>query len=512
MRNFAATGLLISSFAWHGSFNLQLSGCFTQPAKTSHSSRKLITDAAGQPHFTRHLLKVSRRSLDASWSQSWSGLTPQGPYFRESGARKTILRNLVPGQVWSLEQVQGVIYVHVPVRMTIVKTSEGLLGYSAVAPTEEMLGLLRSLEDQEGSRLVHLVLPTTAAEHKLFAVALAQVRSDLHFWIVPDQFAFPINLPNELLGFPVGRTTLIPLPYSTNATPWSAEVPYRMLGPLPSKDGISIFEELCAYHSASETLLCCDLLVSVPQDPPDIVLRNDARALWWHGRDKATDDVVNAEAVAPFRLEKEREGWQKIALFSLYFQSEALGVANEPDGSISGALKFFQTAFPEDVSENARQLGWGAFYPFTWKPEWRSSFEYLSCAGALLVPPILAVLILNRRPRQVLEFVDEICTHFQFKRVVSCHFDAPAPAEADDVRDAFSFLEEGVRPVGELNVWEKMPWQARRRGEQPTGDLAFLVDFEKQLTDLGSIFPREPKVRRSFLGALEGSAAESQDG
>lgn len=200
---------------------------------------------------------------------------------------------------------------------------------------------------------------------------------------------------------------------------------------------------------------------------------------------------------------------KKIALFSLYFQSGALGVANEPDGSISGAIKFFRTAFPEDVSDNARQLGWGSFYPFTWKPEWRSSFERLSFAGALLVPPILAVLILNRRPRQVLEFVDEVCTHFQFKRVVSCHFDAPIPAGADDVRDAFSFLEEGVRPVDEFKIWENFPWLARRRGEQPAGELTFLRDFEKQLIDLGSIFPRGPKVRRSFLGALEGSDAES---
>ena len=377
---------------------------------------------------------------------------------------------------------------------------------------QKKMAAQESLEEQEDSRLAHLVLPTTAAEHKLFAVALAQVRSDLNFWIVPDQYAFPINLPNELLGFPIGRTKNIPLPYSHDATSWAAELPYRLLGPLPSKDGISTFEELCAYHSASETLLCCDLLVSVPQDPPEIVLKNDARALWWHGRDTATDDVASEKSIAAVRLEKEREGWQKIALFSLYFQSGALGVANEPDGSISGALKFFKTAFPEDVSENARQLGWGAFYPFTWKQEWRSSFAYLCCAGALLVPPILAVLILNRKPLQVLEFVDDVCTNFKFKRVVSCHFDAPVAAQADAVRDAFSFLEKGARPIDSLNAWEKLPWQVRRRGEQPTSDLVFLRDFEQQLTDLGTIFPRAPRVGRSFFGVLEGSATESTGG
>ncbi|CAK0845465.1 unnamed protein product [Prorocentrum cordatum] len=202
-------------------------------------------------------------------SQQWGGLTPQGPYFR-GGRRKTILRDLVPGQVWSLEQVQGVIYVHVPVRMALVRTSVGLVGYSAVAPTEEMLQLLSRIEEAAGERLAHLILPTTAAEHKLFAVALAQARSDLEFWIVPGQFAFPLNLPNELLGFPIGRTRPLPAQCSDTVAPWAAELPYRVLGPFPSKDGVSTFEELCAFHPASKTLLCVDLVVSVPSDPPSI--------------------------------------------------------------------------------------------------------------------------------------------------------------------------------------------------------------------------------------------------
>ena len=42
-----------------------------------------------------------------------------------------------------MTQVQGVIYVHVPVRMMLVRTrGAGLVAYGAVAPTAQMLELL----------------------------------------------------------------------------------------------------------------------------------------------------------------------------------------------------------------------------------------------------------------------------------------------------------------------------------------------------------------------------------
>ena len=45
--------------------------------------------------------------------------------------RATVRRELIPGRIWSFEQVQGLIYVHVPVRMTVVKLDTGgLFAYS----------------------------------------------------------------------------------------------------------------------------------------------------------------------------------------------------------------------------------------------------------------------------------------------------------------------------------------------------------------------------------------------
>ena len=44
-------------------------------------------------------------------------LLPLYPY----GRRRTLLSELIPGQLWSLEQLQGVYYVAVPVRLTVAR-------------------------------------------------------------------------------------------------------------------------------------------------------------------------------------------------------------------------------------------------------------------------------------------------------------------------------------------------------------------------------------------------------
>ena len=43
------------------------------------------------------------------------------------GRRRTLRRELVPGHIWSFEQLQGVFFVAVPIRMTAVKLNAGLL-------------------------------------------------------------------------------------------------------------------------------------------------------------------------------------------------------------------------------------------------------------------------------------------------------------------------------------------------------------------------------------------------
>lgn len=73
---------------------------------------------------------------DSMWPL-WLAL-PVAPYSR----RKTIRREVGPG-VWTFDQLIGIYYVHVPIRMTVIKMESGgggLMVFAPVAPTKECLG------------------------------------------------------------------------------------------------------------------------------------------------------------------------------------------------------------------------------------------------------------------------------------------------------------------------------------------------------------------------------------
>ena len=130
----------------------------------------------------------------------------------------------------------------------------------------------------------------------------------------------------------------------------------------------------------------------------------------------------------------------------------------------------------------ARALGWEGFIPWSWRPEWRQSFEALRSGGRPLVPPILQVAVINREPRRVLDFVETVARDFDFGRIVPCHFEASVAAGPREWSEAFDFLRR--TPVG---------GDGARKG-LPEADLAFLRDFERGLVELGSIRPAAPKV------------------
>ena len=121
----------------------------------------------------------------AASSDSSRGYGPllQGPFDFPSASRATVRTELVKGRMWSFEQVQGVIYVHVPVRMTVVKLDGGgLFVYAPVAPTAECLRLLAEIEAEHGA-VEHILLPTLAIEHKDFAGAFASKRPRAQLWV-----------------------------------------------------------------------------------------------------------------------------------------------------------------------------------------------------------------------------------------------------------------------------------------------------------------------------------------
>ena len=167
--------------------------------------------------------------------------------------------------MWSFEQVQGVIYVHVPVRMTVVKLDGGgLFVYAPVAPTAECLRLLAEIEAEHGA-VEHILLPTLAIEHKDFAGAFASKRPRAQLWVpirrrpaaqiashglrthvalpltspqvAPAQYSFPLDLPLTLQGFPRGTKLLPPEERADELVPWAKQLPYRIYGPLREKVG-----------------------------------------------------------------------------------------------------------------------------------------------------------------------------------------------------------------------------------------------------------------------------------
>ena len=109
------------------------------------------------------------RPADQRWP--WWPLLPLYPY----GRRRTLVRELIPGQIWSFEQLQGIFYVAVPIRMTVARVRGGLMLYAPVAPTTELLRQLRDLEARFGP-VRTIVLPTASGlEHKLPVPAMAMV-------------------------------------------------------------------------------------------------------------------------------------------------------------------------------------------------------------------------------------------------------------------------------------------------------------------------------------------------
>jgi hypothetical protein len=84
----------------------------------------------------RNIDSRSERLRQRSW-QFWFTL-PIYPY----NTRRTIRTEVTPDTIWTFDQVQGILYVVVPIRMTVVKlVGGGLLVYAPVAPTGECLEL-----------------------------------------------------------------------------------------------------------------------------------------------------------------------------------------------------------------------------------------------------------------------------------------------------------------------------------------------------------------------------------
>ena len=360
-------------------------------------------------------LTVAKGS-DRAWAL-WP-VVPIYPY----GYRRTLKREIIPGKLWLFEQVQGIFYVIVPIRMTVIKlASGGLMAFSPVAPTRECVRMMRELEAEHGE-VKYVILPTvTGVEHKYFAGPFARQFKNSQVYVAPNQWSFPLDLPMSWLGFPAKRTHT--LPADPRQTPFFDEFDYAIVGPIELS--VKPYTEVAFFHRETRSLLIIDTILSIPKEPP-IVVQQDPFPLMFHARDSAQDPLADTP-------ETRLKGWARIALFTFYFQPQKLNVP-----SLKRVLK------DAAKSPNRSKKNYFGLYPFDWQPDWYESFKQLRRDGRLLVAPILQTLIFNRGPRAVLDWADKIA-QWDFQQVIPCHFSAPIAATPADFRQAFDFLERPNR-------------------------------------------------------------------
>ena len=373
--------------------------------------------------------------------------------------RQTIRTEIVESTVWTFDQLQGIFYVVVPIRMSVVKLDVGgLLVYAPVAPTPECIRLVNELVADYGD-VKYIILPTTSGvEHKIFVGPFARCFRNAQVFVAPKQWSFPLNLPLSWLGLPANRTQV--LPEDISQTPFANEFDYAILGSIEL--GLGRFTEVAFFHRKSRTLLVTDTIVSVTASPPAIV-QLDAYPLLFHAKDQATDVVADTYA-------NRCKGWQRMTLFALYFSPSDL--------EVPGWKVLFSNAFK--AKDRSKKAYFGLF-PFKWRQNWQRSFELLR-DRQLFVAPILQTLILNRAPTETIAWAD-IVASWNFERIIPCHFDSPIAAQPQQFRQAFAFLEPGATSSYPL----------------PQADFKFLKTLDVSLQKTGIVPPAADKLSRSQI-------------
>ncbi len=364
---------------------------------------------------SQKLHRQPKNSQDHSW-RFWATV-PIYPYSK----RRTICKEVLKDTIWTFDQLQGIFYVVVPIRMTIIKLkSGGLLVYAPVAPTPECIRLVRELVARHGD-VKYIILPTISGlEHKYVVGPFARKFPQATVYVAPKQWSFPVDLPLSWLGFPGKRTKV--LPQDSSQTPFSDEFDYAILGDIDLRLGQ--FAEVAFLHKRSQTLLVTDSIVSIPAKPPEII-EQDLYPLLFHARDSATEAISDTQG-------NRIRGWQRICLFAMYFRSSVLDIPS-----------VFKTLKDAGRSPNKSAQAYWGLYPFQWQLNWEEAFETLRNDGRPLVAPILQTLILNRAPIETLAWADAIAL-WNFTQIIPCHFAAPVNITPQEFRQAFSFLESNL--------------------------------------------------------------------
>ena len=347
---------------------------------------------------------------------NWWPLFPLYPY----GYKKTIFRELIYEQIWSLEQIQGLYYVAVPIRMTIIKVDNGLMLINPLPPTKELISELNKLIIKYGP-VTNIVLPTASGlEHKIGLPAISRIYSDADIWICPGQWSFPINLPLDFLGIPSARVKYL----FEDGIPFEGLLEWSSLGPINL--GLGRFQEISCYHIPSGTLVVTDAIVGIDSTPPEI-FDYDPTPLLFHSRDRGDEPLIDS-------IENRTKGWSRVVLFSSFLRPGQLKIP-----SLSYILKY---SFKKELRNKRSHFG---IYPFLWDKEWEASLKYVMDAEPpkIQIAPVLQKLIFPRSKRLLCEWLEKVKQFDGMNYLISAHYSSPINFNENTCQNLINDIENG---------------------------------------------------------------------
>ena len=388
--------------------------------------RSVLSSVATTLTTAAAALDPAAKQSGPSKSDTYWPLWPALPIFPFS-QRKTLVREAADG-VWTFDQLIGIYYVHVPIRMTVVamKESRGLLVYAPVAATKDCLDQLRPLIEEHGP-VRYIVLPSVAVEHKVLAGPFARRFPEAEFYVTDQQYSFPVGLPDRALGFPSWTK---PLPPSSRGGPpmWGGEFEHEVLTVKPGVG--SMYQDVALFHGPSKTLLVCDALLATTEEPPPLLTREPeyVKALLFHARDSPGEIVEDTP-------EARRKGWRRIVLlFNFFIPLHSARV----DLGVKPLLAL----------DPSYELGWGGWMPFSWSPAAEAeSFAAYSANGTPTVYTIVQIILSRGNSGEAtLAWVDRV-KEWPFRRVVPAHLDAPLAIGPEEFSATYDFLRRGKNEV-----------------------------------------------------------------
>ena len=386
---------------------------------------------------------MSNLASEQKWS--WWPLLPLYPY----GRKRTIFRELVPNQIWSFEQLQGIYYVAVPVRLLVVRVKNELMIINPLPPTDELLRDIDVLVKKIGP-VKTIVLPTASGlEHKIGLPALARAFPNAKIWVCPGQFSFPFQLPFDWLGIPSDRTNIL----LADGFPYEDFCEWISLGPIDI--GLARFQEICCFHKPSKSLLVTDALVGIEETPPEL-FDLDPTPLLFHSREKGSEELIDTPMA-------RRKGWLRLVLFASYLMPEKL--------EIPKIKEIFGNSFKPNLRNKRAHFG---IYPFSWQKGWElSAMKIVGKKTPLIqIAPVLERLVFPRARKAYISWLNKVESLQGISWLISAHYCGKVRFSKYEIKT----LKDKIN---------KSDWAKNE------GDFSFLSWLDQKLLDIG-VVPKNP--------------------